>query len=46
MTAAREPWDYPGRTVFITYQYNYGQAPRVRQPRPEDQPQSGGSPFP
>jgi ferric enterobactin receptor len=37
---------FGGRTVFLTYQYNYGQAPRVRQPRPEDQPQSGGSPFP
>ena len=37
---------FGSRTVFITYQYSYGQAPRVRQPRPEDQPQSGGSPFP
>jgi outer membrane receptor protein involved in Fe transport len=37
---------FGSRTVFITYQYSYGQAPRVRQPRPEDQQQSGGSPFP
>jgi ferric enterobactin receptor len=37
---------FGSRAVFLTYQYNYGQAPRVRQPRPEDQPQSGGSPFP
>jgi ferric enterobactin receptor len=36
---------FGARTLFITYQYNYGQAPKVRQPRPEDQPQ-GGSPFP
>ena len=37
---------FGSRTVFLTYQYTYGQAPRVRQPRPEDQPQAGGSPFP
>ena len=37
---------FGSRTVFLTYQYSYGQAPRVRQPRPEDQPQTGGSPFP
>jgi ferric enterobactin receptor len=37
---------FGSRAVFLTYQYNYGQAPRVRQPRPEDQQQSGGSPFP
>jgi ferric enterobactin receptor len=36
---------FGARTVFVTYQYSYGQAPRVRQPRPEDQPQSG-TPFP
>ena len=36
---------FGARAVFLTYQYNYGQAPRIRQPRPEDQPQSG-SPFP
>jgi outer membrane cobalamin receptor len=33
------------RTIFLTYQYLYGQTPRVRQPRPEDQPQSA-TPFP
>ena len=36
---------FGARTVFLTYQYSYGQAPRVRQPRAEDQPQSG-TPFP
>ncbi|HUQ45735.1 MAG TPA: TonB-dependent receptor [Gemmatimonadaceae bacterium] len=36
---------FGSRTLFLTYQYNYGQAPRIRQPRPDDQPQSG-SPFP
>ncbi|MBW8768799.1 MAG: TonB-dependent receptor [Gemmatimonadetes bacterium] len=32
------------RAAYVTYQWNYGQTPRVRQPRPDDQPQqqSGG----
>jgi outer membrane receptor protein involved in Fe transport len=37
---------FGARTVFLTYQYAYGQAPRVRQPRPEDQQQPSGTPFP
>jgi outer membrane receptor protein involved in Fe transport len=37
---------FGARQLFVTYQYSYGQAPRVRQPRPEDQPQQGGTPFP
>jgi outer membrane receptor protein involved in Fe transport len=37
---------FGSRTIFLSYQYTYGQAPRVRQPRPEDQPQQGGTPFP
>ena len=37
---------FGSRTMFLTYQYSYGQAPRVRQPRPEDQPQPSGTPFP
>jgi ferric enterobactin receptor len=32
----------PGvRAVFLGYQYNFGRPPRVREPRPSDQPQSG-----
>jgi outer membrane receptor protein involved in Fe transport len=27
------------RTAFLSFQYNFGRPPRVRQPRPEDQPQ-------
>ncbi|MBA3342569.1 MAG: TonB-dependent receptor [Gemmatimonadaceae bacterium] len=26
------------RAAFLTFQYNFGQAPKIRQPRPEDQP--------
>jgi len=34
----------PGvRGAFLTFQYNYGQQPRVRQSQPQDQqPQGGG----
>jgi outer membrane receptor protein involved in Fe transport len=28
------------RAVFLTFQYNYGQAPKVRQPKQEQQPES------
>ena len=35
----------PGvRGAFLTFQYNYGQQPRVRQPQ-QDQPQQGGGGF-
>ena len=35
----------PGvRGAFLTFQYNYGQPPRVRQPQ-QDQPQQGGGGF-
>lgn len=35
----------PGvRGVFLGYQFATGQAPRLRQPRPDAQPQGGGSP--
>ncbi len=33
------------RTVYLTFQYAYGQVPRVRQPRPDDSNQST-TPFP
>jgi outer membrane receptor protein involved in Fe transport len=29
---------FGAQAVFVTYQYNYGQAPRVRQPRQEEAP--------
>ena len=33
----------PGvRGAFLTFQYNYGQQPRVRQPQPQEQQQGGG----
>jgi hypothetical protein len=34
---------FDARAVHLTFQYNFGQAPRVRQPRsePADQPQTG-----
>jgi outer membrane receptor protein involved in Fe transport len=36
---------FGARAVFLTFQYVYGQAPKIRQPRPEDnQPTSGGFP--
>ena len=33
------------RAAYLTYQWTYGQTPRIRQPRPEDQPQQGGAGF-
>jgi hypothetical protein len=33
------------RGAFLTFQYNYGQQPRVRQPQQQDQPQQGGGGF-
>ncbi|MFL5617257.1 MAG: TonB-dependent receptor domain-containing protein [Gemmatimonadaceae bacterium] len=36
----------PGvRGAFLTFQYNYGQQPRMRQPQQQDQPQQGGGGF-
>ncbi|HEU4720589.1 MAG TPA: TonB-dependent receptor [Gemmatimonadaceae bacterium] len=37
--------NFGNRAAYLTFQYNYGQQPRVRQPRPEDQPQQGGGGF-
>jgi hypothetical protein len=35
----------PGvRGVFLSYQYNFGRPPRVREPRPQDAPQGPGFP--
>ena len=36
---------FGARSVWLTMQLNYGQAPKVREPRPEPQPQ-GGPTFP
>nr|MBA3673014.1 TonB-dependent receptor [Gemmatimonadaceae bacterium] len=36
---------FGARAVFFTYQYVYGQQPRLRQPKPEEQ-QQGSSGFP
>jgi len=33
------------RAAYLTYQWTYGQTPRVRQPRPDDQPQQNGGGF-
>jgi outer membrane receptor protein involved in Fe transport len=30
------------RAAYLTYQWNYGQTPRIRQSQPQDQPQQGG----
>jgi outer membrane receptor protein involved in Fe transport len=35
---------FNSRAVHVTFQYNFGQAPRIRQPTQEPQ-QQGGSPF-
>lgn len=32
------------RALHLTYQYTFGQAPRVRQPQPQQEPQGGGFP--
>ncbi len=37
--------NFGARAVYVTYQYVYGQQPRIRQARPDDQPQ-GSSGFP
>lgn len=36
---------FTSRAVHVGLQYNFGRPPRVRQPRPDSQPDSGGSPF-
>lgn len=33
------------RAAYLTYQWTYGQTPRIRQPRPDDQPQQNGGGF-
>ena len=30
------------RAAYLTYQWNYGQTPRIRQSQPQEQPQQGG----
>ncbi len=35
---------FGGRAVHLTYQYSFGQAPRVRQPQPQQEPQGQGFP--
>ncbi len=35
---------FNSRAVHVTFQYNFGQAPRIRQ-RPQEPQQQGGSPF-
>ncbi len=35
---------FGARAAYLTFQYNYGQAPRVRQPQQEPQPQQAGFP--
>lgn len=37
--------NFGARAVYVTYQYVYGQQPRIRQPKPEDQPQASSG-FP
>jgi hypothetical protein len=32
------------RGVFLSYQYNFGRPPRVREPRPQDTQQGPGFP--
>jgi outer membrane receptor protein involved in Fe transport len=34
--------NFGNRAAYLTFQYNYGQTPRIRQPRPEDNPQPAG----
>ncbi|HVF39427.1 MAG TPA: TonB-dependent receptor [Gemmatimonadaceae bacterium] len=34
------------RAAFLTFQYNFGQAPRIRQPRPEDNQPQPSTGFP
>ena len=35
---------FTSRALHLTFQYNFGQAPRIRQ-RPQEPQQQGGSPF-
>ena len=37
--------NFGNRAAYLTFQYNYGQQPRVRQSRPDDQPQPAGGGF-
>ena len=37
--------NFGARAMYVTYQYVYGQQPRIRQPKPDEQPQ-GSSGFP
>ena len=34
------------RSAWLTFQFNYGQAPKIREPRPEQPPPSSGPTFP
>ena len=34
------------RSAWLTFQFNYGQAPKIREPRPADQPPSNTPTFP
>ncbi|HET7231052.1 MAG TPA: TonB-dependent receptor [Longimicrobium sp.] len=36
---------FTSRAVHVTFQYNFGRPPRLRQQRPQEQPQQGGTPF-
>ena len=36
---------FTSRAVHVTFQYNFGRPPRVRQQRPPEQPQQPGTPF-
>ena len=34
--------NFGNRAAYLTFQYNYGQQPRVRQSQPQEQQQQGG----
>jgi len=36
---------FTSRAVHVTFQYNFGRPPRLRQPRPQEQQPQGGTPF-
>ncbi len=38
--------NFGARAMYLTYQYVYGQQPRIRQPKPDEQPLQGSSGFP
>ncbi len=38
--------DFDARQVYVTFQYNFGRPPRVRQPRPDAGGDQGGGVFP